>query len=146
MTTYHTVSQDTFHHPENQELLAVLSGYAEHSIELPEAYIQKTHPDLEERLYLAAANLPSKCKKQVYGYSVLIARSGIIIGVAMGTSSLAFRLSASALSTSATLLIAKSTPLFPPDFIAFDPWNIDVPTKQWIGDLQYWCELAYEHQ
>ncbi len=67
---------------------------------------------------------------------------GVVFGATLGTSLLGFRLSGDdvllALEVGGRVWSDVGE-----DWVSFDAWNVDVPTRTWIGDLTYWCECAY---
>ncbi len=69
---------------------------------------------------------------------------GVIYSVAQDTSLLAFRLS----RVDAALALemgAKEKAALGANWLAFDAWSPNLPTRQWMGDLRYWCERSYRH-
>lgn len=150
MTGQFSGVEQRFSHPENHEILAFLRKQA---IPLTPAkrspwdiddFELHTHPDLCDRLQEVASTLPEKCIAALYGCPIFVAKNGIIFAVAIGTSSLKFRLSASD-AEQAYELGGQADNGLGKKWVAFDAWQSDLPTRQWIGDLKFWCEQAYHH-
>jgi hypothetical protein len=106
-----------------------------------DGYELHTHPDLHERLLQVAVALPRGCEAALFGCPVLAVR-GVVFAATLGTSFLGVRLAGDDVPL-ALELGGQSWSNAGDDWVSFDAWNIDVPTRTWIGDLSYWCERAY---
>ena len=122
----------TFPHPSNTLVLDHLAADAAGS-----------HPDLDDAL----AALGRDCgatRRAAYGVPVLATHGGVLFAVARGTRSLGLRL------PDDTWVLAIEMGAVPwselgPDWMQFDVWDPDVPSRQHTGDLRYFVEVAYRH-
>jgi hypothetical protein len=154
--------EERLNHQANLALLAALRAQAVPAADLshpawsPGGFELHTHPDLEERLSQLASSLRPHRAVAVYGCPVLATRAGVIFAFAWGLRFLAFRLAAAdaalAKEVGAELVgEARRTgqpPLWvglEPEWTAFAPWGSARPSRQWTGDLGYFCERALEH-
>jgi hypothetical protein len=146
-------------HAPNTALLAVLRAQAVPSVDprYPAwnvgRYELHTHPDLGERLNQLASSLPRHQERILYGSPVLATQAGFIFAVAWGMKFLAFRLAEADLPLAAELggdsareraqkWISPLAASLEANWIAFDPWGSDLPSRKWTGDLEYFCALA----
>ncbi len=128
-------------HPANQALLKFLAQQAEprqgKAWHIVDGYELHTHPDIEERLHEAASPLEDVVRGHVYGVSVLIHPSGVIIAAAPGMSSLLLRL------PEAPGHGGIFEPLGPPWYM-LDAWASHIPGGEWLAELQRYGRRAYE--
>lgn len=85
------------------------------------------HPDLCDRLQ----SLNPYCYRGAFGVPVLATDRGVYFAVAMGTSTLAFRIAADEAD-------GRPFPDAGPGWIAVDPWKTDLET------LKRWSRLAHQ--
>jgi hypothetical protein len=128
-----------FPHPLNAGILAYLREGAVLSaapgVYNVDEYVLRCHPDLMDAFEATAGARAPHCRGAAYGYPVL-ARRGVIFGVAMSMRHMAFRLPDGAVPVA---LAAGGTPepRAGDGWVVFGAW--DTP------DLAGWCARAFAH-
>lgn len=106
------------------------------------------HGDLVDELLLASNEIEDRqvyCPDvQKFAYSLLYTTSGIIYAVAVGMRVLAFRLPEAEISN-ALSSGAASYPELGEGWMAFEPFQPEIPMEMVRKDLKYWCELAFKN-
>jgi hypothetical protein len=97
-----------------------------------DTYELHTHPDLCDHLY----GLNPHCKGAAYGYPILVEPGGIIFGLAMSTSFLAFRLPPPD-HENAVRAGGAAAPDLGEEWVSFPAWATDAII------LQEWCRKAH---
>lgn len=104
-------------------------------------YELHTHPDLIERLEVAAAGLDAPMVA-AYGVPVLLHRDGVIFAVAYGMSALIFRLPADLQSH---IIPARWTYDIGAEWVSADAWLSNLSSREGTTRIRGWCRGAYEY-
>lgn len=113
-----------------------------------ESHHPSAHSDIASELTDAAKALPHRhwyCPdKWSYAYVFLHTPSGIIYGLAVGMSTLLFRLPQEKIPAA---LSGGGEPFHElgPEWVSFYPFHPDVPRIQMQARMKQWCEAAYHH-
>ena len=122
-------------------------------------YVAKlgVHPDLAERLHEIGAEVGVEAR-QIGGGAALVHENGVVFGLATGTSGLALRLPPE-VHAEAVLAPGSSQPdigrareltleledALGPDWVAVDPWPLELRANEGLEQLRRWCRAAHEH-
>jgi hypothetical protein len=96
-----------------------------------------THPDLGERLLEIGKPLPGVEAGIFYKFFALRLRAGPIFALARGTHTLSFRVGRNQSH------VGQPDTALGPEWITLDPWNVNMPTAQWLAELTRVARLAH---
>lgn len=123
------------------------------------AYVSElgVHPDLAERLREIGESVGVATEGAGRG-AALTHPNGLAFAIAHGTSALAFRLppdvhAEAALAPGSTTRNAAETreltlileEAIGPDWVAVDPWPLELSAEEGLAQLHRWCRAAFEH-
>jgi hypothetical protein len=138
-----------FPHPRN---VTVLAHLAENAMDTGapsgarfdvDDYSVRTHPDLADALAALGRDI-GVLRRAAYGVPVLATGGGVLFALARGTHSLGLRL-ADRDWPLAVEMGAMPWPEVGADWVRFDAWDADVPSRQHTGDLRYFTESAQRY-
>ena len=101
----------------------------------------RTHPDLAAALAALGRDVGVR-RRAAYGVPVLATPRGVLFAIGHGTHSLGVRL-ADREWPLAIEMGAMPWPEVGPEWLRFDAWDVDVPSRQHTGDLRYFIDCAY---
>src|SRR6185503_8731139 len=107
-------------------------------------YSVRTHPDLADALAALGRDLGLPRRRAAYGVPVLASAGGVLFALARGTHSLAFRLRDREWPLAIEMGAVPWTEVGP-EWVRFDAWDPDVPSRQHTGDLRYFAESALRY-
>ena len=148
--------------PENERLLAYLREQAvpraaQRSQRDEDDHELHCHPDLVERLAEVASGLVTGATS-AFGLPVLAHENGVAFAFAQGTSLIALRLpvelqaevveargSGRAHRAQLDAMTLRFAEQLGAEWVAADPWPIDINAEAGLAQLRAWCRSAYEH-
>jgi hypothetical protein len=106
-------------------------------------YSVRTHPDLADALDALGRDVGVR-RRAAYGVPVLATPGGVVFALARGTHSLGLRL------PDREWPLAIEMGAMPwlevgPDWMQFNAWDADVPSRQHTGDLRYFTASAHRY-